>query len=406
MAREGKNSLRTKRKVSGAAAEDNEKAKRQKTCRDEERPVVPSTVVSNVHSQSVSTATKVVSLKRQPEVHISGQRDRDCTAMIPIPPTALSTCNSMQDGITCRERVNERIKIDNRTADSEKSKGRVGSGRMADTNATKRNAFSPSGHRLHRSLKTHQNSMVLWKRFVFLGIIAYLVDFYREYPTSLVDISVSVYNSEYNTTANTTLQQEETLPSDTLLVPHKTITTISRHLLDLDEYERQKAVLAATESDLKLAIAELADSRHDAVASRFEAKNFRDAYQQIVVELDRRKEELADNKQALELLSDELSSTQTELDRTRSDLVMATIDIDCLSDELEEAYKDIDDLYKLLETQEMVATNALNFVATTAIQQQQEAAAHAMNFVTTLAMKQKNSGCPFSDKESISSSHD
>ena len=404
MAREG-DSQRTKRKGSRRADNDNNDAKRQKmSSRDEERPVLPSPVVSSVHSQSVSAATNVISLEREPEA-VSGQSDRDCSATIPVLPTTLSTCESMQEGMASRASVSESIKIADSNADSEQNKGHVGSARMVDVNTTKPNTFDFASHRLHRTHQTHQNSTDLWKRLIFLGIVAFLLDLYRESPISLVDIGVSVY-SEYNAAANATLQKQETLPSGTRLVPHQIVTTISRHLLELDEYERQKAVLAKTESDLKRTIADLADSRHDAVAARIEAKNSQDAYTRIAVELDRRKEELADNRHALELALDELAFTRTELDRTRWDLAMSTIDIDSLSDELGRAYQDIDDLYKLLETQEKVATNALNFVATTAIQQQQEAAAYAMNFVTTLAMKQRSSSCAVSDKESIPSNED
>lgn len=184
-------------------------------------------------------------------------------------------------------------------------------------------------------------------------------------------------------------------------VPHKATATMSRHLLELDEYERQKSALLKTEKELERASTELADSRHDAVAARVEATNTQAAYTRVTSDLNQTKKDLVDKQCRLALALHEVSYTREELERTRWDLTMLAAETESLSEQLDEAYRDIHYLYHLLEVQETVAANVLNFVATTAVKQQKEAAAQALNFVTTLAMKQSDD-CALSNRKTMS----
>ena len=172
--------------------------------------------------------------------------------------------------------------------------------------------------------------------------------------------------------------------------PRKIDTTTSRHLLELDEYERQKTVLTKTKKELARVLSELGNSQTDIAAARLEANNAHDAYNKVLSELDQTNEELVDNKRQLHLALNELEYTREELERMRWDLLVSAGDMEAVTEHLNEAYEHIDELYQLLDFQEAVAINALNFVATTAVTQQRETAAHAMNSVASPATRHSN----------------
>lgn len=398
MAGENDEVLARKRK-SGAAGET-KASKQQKTSDKSPVLMLPSTVVSYDCSPPTSAVVEVVSSKRQATAssghHHAGPHHSSTTAVLPTLPTS----DAQREIKNFVNETNRRVEITGKVA------GVVQNGvsqhetdrrivvekcarRTIDATRSRSTAGVESSSRLYRSQKAQSSSS--WRRLVLVGIIALLVDIYQSsvHRHSLFEGAGS---SVYNSTATTMRQQNEST-GITHLMPHQIFPVTSRHLLELDDYERQRAVLARTESELKRALADLADSRHDAVAARIEARNTDEVYKRTMFEFDQTNEELVDHKRRLELALDELTFARAELERKQLDLTMAVSDIESLKDQLEEACQDISDLYSLLRMQETVAANALNFVATTAIKQQQEAAAHAINFVTTLAMKQKSQEC-------------
>jgi len=403
---------RARGKRSAEKSSGNKPSKRRKTQTDGEEKspaVLPSIVLSHSEFSSGSATLEIVSSNRRAGIS-HDRNDRDAvSATNDVLPT-LPYANTRQQAYKQTDHQSrDRTRAPN-ISDGKRHEGSSQNEKDSHKNACagRMTAFSKPPAPLDNSRKSihlHRSQQqpfpTLCRRLISVGVIVYFAfDLYRSslfYEHSAIGKSTPLSNATVTPILHATLD-------DTMRrMPYKTTrATCSQHLLELDAYERQTTVLAKTETELARALADLANSRHDTVLARVEVASTKDAYTSVVSDLDQAKKELADTKHKLELTLLNLSDTREELERTRWDLTMSIADSESLSEQLNEAYQDIEHLYELLELQETVATNALNFVATTAVKQQQEVAAHALNFVTTLAVKQKRNNCVSSDVNDVS----
>lgn len=210
--------------------------------------------------------------------------------------------------------------------------------------------------------------------FVLVIVSVFFGDLDHFFPVYQQQHSAVATGSNSTRTTATSQVSHVTFDKDfSRIPPHQATTPPLRHLLELDDYQRQQSVLAQTEKKLAKALAELADSRHELVAARAQASNAQDACTNVVLQLEESQAHLTDTQRKLDLAWMDVANTQLELERARHDLAASANNVESLTQHLNEAYQYIDELYQLLETQEMVATNALNFVATAAVKRQQEA---------------------------------
>lgn len=203
----------------------------------------------------------------------------------------------------------------------------------------------------------------------------------------------------------------------------------SQNLLAIDNYENLKSTLGTVKKELARAMKDLEKSRINAEEAREEATRAQNDYERLVSELEQTKNKLINNQHELNLalqklnhtqeelkhtrnsvtgskadiqrwkhsVSQELSHTQEKLEQTRKSWTISEMELKATLKELDAAHVAIDDLRNLLQVQESVAANALNFVATTAVnwhvdemhrslQVHEMVAAQALNFVVTVAV--------------------
>lgn len=368
MPRDGKSSVARKARGGKRPADDSNEetksspSKRRRTTNDSVQEslapaVQPINVTSNAGSNLASVSVgSVASIRHsedsfwhQPETTQASLRKVSTEAVLSTPPNAVT---KPQKSNTQQQNNNKKnkVRVVRKPSNSEKTT------REEEVTAPE---ITSDETRKTRVSSLFAQLLLVGSLLIFFGDVNLFSNLYKRVPVAYKRRSLS------NSTAlNTTYSVQRP--------PHTITATTSRHLLELDDYEKQQLVLLQTEKRLAKTLVELADSQHDAVAARRQVTTLQEVYASVARELEESQTQLSDYQERLTLALHELSFTRQELEQTQWDLVMATADVETLSDHFNEACQYIEELFKLLEFQEKVATKALNFVATTAVKARQQ----------------------------------